>query len=66
MAILSRPSANRQIIAREPAQPPRLRVRRAGLVLAILAAILALAWFDGGEKPLRPIAQAVELPGAAQ
>lgn len=25
-------------------------------------AILVLAWFDGGEEPLRPIEQAVEVP----
>jgi hypothetical protein len=35
----------------------------AGLVLA---ALLALAWFDGGEEPLRPIADDVALPEMAQ
>lgn len=65
MAILSRPTANRQILAREPARPASARLRRVGLVLAIVAALAALAWFDGGEEPLHPIAQAVDLPGEA-
>jgi len=67
MANLSRPSlsasaASRQRLAREPVRrPPRL-ARRAGLVLAVLAGLAALAWLDGGEEPLHPIAQGVELP----
>lgn len=66
MANLSRPSAHRQILAREPARPLRLQPRRAAVVLALVAGLAALAWFDGGEEPLHPIAQAVELHGAAQ
>lgn len=31
-----------------------------------LASLLALAWFDGGEEPLRPIAQDVALPDHRQ
>ncbi|MFL0356856.1 hypothetical protein ACI5KX_10305 [Erythrobacter sp. GH1-10] len=30
--------------------------------LAVLA-VLVLAWIDGGEEPIRPIVQAVEVPG---
>jgi ferric-dicitrate binding protein FerR (iron transport regulator) len=67
MANLSRPSAHRQILAREPARPLRLQPRRAAVVvLALVAGLAALAWFDGGEEPLHPIAQPVELPGAGQ
>jgi hypothetical protein len=33
--------------------------------LAVIA-LLALAWFDGGEEPLRPIAEAVALPEQGQ
>jgi hypothetical protein len=29
---------------------------------ALLAALLVLAWIDGGEEPLRPIAEDVPLP----
>jgi len=49
--------------------PPRPDGRRWALALALAglaAALLALAWFDGGEEPLHPIAQAVAVPGAAR
>ncbi|WP_211277388.1 hypothetical protein [Erythrobacter donghaensis] len=38
--------------------------RRRWLLVALLAAValLVLAWFDGGEEPLHPIAQDVALP----
>lgn len=41
---------------------------RRGIGAAALAiiAILGWAWWDGGEEPMRPIAQTVELPGTAQ
>ena len=29
--------------------------------LAVLVAVLGLAWMDGGEEPIHPIAHAVEL-----
>ncbi|WP_281247525.1 hypothetical protein [Qipengyuania nanhaisediminis] len=32
--------------------------------LAVLA-VLVVAWIDGGEEPLRPISESVDLPGAA-
>ncbi len=31
-----------------------------------LAGLLVFAWIDGGERPLSPIAQPVNLPGATQ
>lgn len=43
------------------APQPRLRSRWPLIALAALVVVLALAWFDGGEEPLRPIAQTVEL-----
>lgn len=66
MANLSRPQPARQILAREPAR--RLRVSRrkvtAGVVVAI--ALAALAWVDGGEEAVHPIAQEIAMPGATQ
>ena len=46
------------------APPPRRHGawRRPALGAALVAGLLALAWFDGGEKPLRPIAAPVALP----
>jgi hypothetical protein len=66
MANLSRPSPVRQILSREPSPGPTARQRRIGLVLAIVALLAGLAWFDGGEEALHPIAQEIVLPGAAQ
>lgn len=47
-----------------PMDAPRPAGQRRWVVLAglVLAGLLALAWFDGGEQPLRPMEQAVELP----
>lgn len=45
--------------------PPAPRARRKLLIavgVLIPLALLALAWFDGGERPLRPIAETVALP----
>lgn len=33
---------------------------------ALVVLLLAYAWFDGGEEPLRPIAEPVEVPEPAQ
>lgn len=71
MANISRPplspsATSRQILAREPSLRTPLRLRGAAIALFILAAAAGLAYFDGGEKPLRPIAEPVELPGAQQ
>ena len=40
--------------------------RIAGVVVALVAALLLYAWIDGGEEPLRPIAEPVSLPEAKQ
>lgn len=40
-----------------------LRARWPFYAGAAVIAVLALAYFDGGEEPIRPIAQPVELPG---
>lgn len=66
MANLSRPTPARQILAREPAQPLRLPSRRVVIAGMIALALLGLAWFDGGEEALHPIAQEIVLPGASQ
>lgn len=31
-------------------------------LLALVFAVLAYAWFDGGEEPLRPLVQPIALP----
>lgn len=47
--------------------PERARPRRWPIVvIAVLAAGLALAWMDGGEEPLHPIAQDVSLSEQGQ
>lgn len=33
---------------------------------SLVALVLAYAWIDGGEEPLRPIAEPVSLPEAKQ
>lgn len=54
----------------EAPPPPRGSGGGRGRLLAVggavLAALLALAWYDGGEEPLRPIAQDIQLPEAAR
>ncbi|MCH2487336.1 MAG: hypothetical protein MK010_06300 [Erythrobacter sp.] len=43
-----------------------MKGQRIGMVAAlILLAVLVLAWFDGGEEPLRPIEAAVPVPDLA-
>jgi hypothetical protein len=50
-----------------PHEAPAPRPRRRLLVAAAVAVILlALAWFDGGEEALRPIAEDVALPEQAE
>ena len=47
--------------------PTRSGGRRWPLVLGVVVAVLlALAWFDGGEEPLHPIVQDIALPRQAQ
>jgi hypothetical protein len=36
------------------------------VAVLILLGLIALAWFDGGEEPLRPIAEPVALPEQGQ
>jgi hypothetical protein len=51
----------------EPAASQRNGTRRWLPVAAVIAALLlALAWFDGGEEPVRPIAEPVDLPERAR
>ena len=52
----------------QEAPAPSVPAGRGWMVFAGLAvaALLALAWFDGGEEPLRPIADDVALPEQAQ
>ncbi|MFA6220216.1 MAG: hypothetical protein WC692_10635 [Erythrobacter sp.] len=38
---------------------------KGGLAI-VFAALCVLAWIDGGEEPLHPIEQAVEVPGRAR
>lgn len=54
-----------------PFQRPRAPLKKGGgfsrrwqIAAVVVAAILALAWFDGGEEPIRPITQDVTLPEA--
>jgi len=67
MANLSRASVHRQILAREPARPHRRQRRRClAAAGALVVGLALLAWYDGGEEPLRPIAEPVNLPGEGQ
>lgn len=36
--------------------------RKKWLIGLVIVGIIALAWFDGGEEPIRPIVQEVEVP----
>ncbi len=51
-------------------QHNRLSERRIGsgrmpvYICGGLLAIIALAYFDGGEEPIRPISQTIELPAS--
>jgi hypothetical protein len=43
-----------------------MRSRRLGHITgALVVLLLAYAWIDGGEEPLRPIAQPVQVPESA-
>lgn len=45
--------------------PAFVGTRRWGVAVAVTVAIIvALAWFDGGEQALRPIAEDVPVPAA--
>jgi hypothetical protein len=62
MANLSRPSPDRQILSREPARQLRMSARRVMIGVAATLTLAALAWIDGGDEALHPIAEAVTLP----
>ena len=48
-------------------QAAPVRARRWPWVLGMAAVVLiGLAWFEGGEEPLRPIAEEIPLPEQAQ
>lgn len=34
------------------------------LLVLLLLSVLFLAWFDGGEEPLHPISQSIQVPEA--
>ena len=41
--------------------------RRMGwMAAALVALVLVYAWIDGGEEPLRPMVDPIEVPGSAQ
>ncbi|XUU59739.1 hypothetical protein ACRAQ6_09160 [Erythrobacter sp. HA6-11] len=48
--------------------PPsgRLRIRIVVWVLVLLSILVVVAYIDGGEEPLRPISEPVELPEGTQ
>lgn len=52
----------------QEAPAPSVPAGRRWMVIAglVVAALLALAWFDGGEEPLHPIADDVALPERTQ
>ncbi|MXO49140.1 hypothetical protein GRI69_12810 [Erythrobacter vulgaris] len=42
-----------------------MAVKRSGILwvgVLVIVGILVAAWIDGGEEPLRPISQPVEIP----
>ncbi|GMN01705.1 hypothetical protein MTsPCn3_04350 [Erythrobacter sp. MTPC3] len=46
---------------------PERRPRRRNALFVILGicAVLVLAYIDGGEEPIRPIAEQIDVPGSA-
>lgn len=66
MANLRRSSSSLQGLT--PAAPLRQAGVRRWPVIAVVLTLagLVLAWIEGGEEPLRPIAAPVDLPGEQQ
>jgi hypothetical protein len=60
MANLRRSLRPQQVVPSAPAR--RAFTRWPFVAGAAFMALLALAWIDGGEEPLRTMAQPVELP----
>lgn len=53
----------RSLRAQPVLSAPTAKPRRWPLVAgAVLVVVLILAWFDGGEEPVHPIAQPVAVP----
>ncbi|MBY6013347.1 hypothetical protein KUV75_00295 [Qipengyuania gaetbuli] len=42
------------------------RPRILGIAALALLAVLVIAWIDGGEEPIRPITEPVEVPEIAR
>ncbi len=42
--------------------PRRVQSRWIWYLLAVIIVVIALAWIDGGEEPLHPIVQEIEVP----
>lgn len=49
-----------------PSTPPARRKLMIGLGVMVPVVLLALAWFDGGEEAIHPIAEPVALPEQGQ
>lgn len=62
MANLRSPHRLRQGLTIAPVEAPRARRRWPLFAALAVAALLVLAWAEGGESPLRPIAEPVQLP----
>lgn len=45
---------------------PRLGRRKTGLLIGLTVLLLILAWYQGGEEPLRPITYDVAVPEIAR
>lgn len=65
MANLRRSLSPTSRLAEVPSRPVRM-ARRWPLLAALAGAGVVLAWIDGGEEPLHPIEQAVDLPEQPQ
>lgn len=65
MANLRRSLSPPSRLAEVSSRPARM-ARHWPLLAALVGAGLLLAWIDGGEEPLHPIEQAVDLPEQAQ
>lgn len=63
---LSRLSPNGLSDDRAPAALLARRRLMVAVGAAVLVIVLVLAWFDGGEKAMRPIAEPVALPEQGQ
>lgn len=46
--------------------PVARRMKTGLIVTMVILAVVGLAWFDGGEEPLRPIVQDIPVPENGQ